>query len=120
MSEYIQVLTSVDSREAAQGIAKLLVEKRLAACVQVLGPIRSTYWWQGMIEEAREWLVLAKSRRELYPQLEETIRASHPYSVPEILALPILAGHSAYLEWLRRETHEDGNGNGDGDSTPNS
>lgn len=104
MSEYIQVLTSVAERAKAEEIARLLVERRLAACAQVLGPIESTYWWQGSIEKAQEWLVLAKSRRELYAHIEETIRSRHPYSVPEILAVPIVAGHRAYLEWLEAET----------------
>jgi len=101
---FIQVLTSVDDRQAAEKIARRLIEERLAACAQVLGPIRSTYWWQGSIERAEEWLVLAKSRRKLYKRIEEAIRAQHPYSVPEILAVPILEGHQAYLQWLSDET----------------
>jgi periplasmic divalent cation tolerance protein len=104
MTEYIQVLTTVEGKEAAQGIAELLVERRLAACAQVLGPIRSVYWWEGKLERAEEWLILAKSRRELYPKIEEAILARHPYSVPEIIAMPIVAGNPDYLEWLSRET----------------
>jgi len=104
MSEYIQVITSVAERAKAEEIAHSLVERRLAACAQVLGPIQSTYWWQGSVEKAQEWLVLAKSRRKLYRRIEEAILSQHPYSVPEILALPILEGYQAYLQWLTDET----------------
>jgi len=104
MSDYVQVLTVVERQEDAERIARSLVEARLAACVQVLGPVTSTYRWQGSIETSREWLCLAKSRAELYPQIEEAIRQIHPYQVPEILAVPILAGSASYLEWLERET----------------
>ncbi len=104
MSEFIQVLTAVDRPEAAQAIAKALLENRLAACVQIWGPIQSLYWWQGKIEKTQECLMLIKSLRELYSKIEETIRSLHPYHVPEILALPILEGDSAYLQWLKAET----------------
>jgi periplasmic divalent cation tolerance protein len=72
----------------------------LAACVQVIGPISSTYRWQGAVETSQEWLCLAKSRRDLYGPLEEAIRRLHPYQVPEILAIPVLAGGESYLAWL--------------------
>jgi len=104
VSEHIQVLTSAPSKGAAEEIAELLVERRLAACAQVLGPMRSLYWWEGKMERAEEWLILAKSRRELYPKVEEAILARHPYSVPEIIATPIVAGNPDYLKWLSRET----------------
>ena len=81
---YIQVMTTVDDAEGAQRIADALVGARLAACVQVLGPIASTYRWQGEINNAQEWLCLAKTRADLYPQVEAAIRAAHSYDVPEI------------------------------------
>ncbi|MCS7306097.1 MAG: divalent-cation tolerance protein CutA [Thermoguttaceae bacterium] len=102
-SEYIQVLTSIDSAEKAAVIAQTLLEKRLAACVQILGPIQSHYWWQGQREQSQEWLCLAKTRQELYPAVESAIRAVHPYQTPEILATPILAGLAEYLAWLDQE-----------------
>ena len=71
---------------------------------QVTGPITSTYRWQGKIETAEEWQCWAKSRRDLYPQIEQAIRRLHPYQVPEILAMPILAGSADYLAWLEAET----------------
>jgi periplasmic divalent cation tolerance protein len=84
-------------------MAKALVEKRLAGCVQIVGPITSTYWWQGEVEMADEWLCLIKSRRDIYPQLEAAIQAIHPYDTPEILATPVAAGNPDYLQWLRDE-----------------
>lgn len=103
MTDAIQVFTTVDSREAAGAIARALVERRLAACAQIVGPIESTYWWEGAVETAQEWLCIVKSTQERYPALESAIREHHPYDVPEILALPVSAGHSAYLDWLRGE-----------------
>jgi len=103
MPEHIQVLTTTASREDAERIARVLVEERLAACVQVLGPISSTYRWQGAIETSQEWLCLAKSRRNLYEAIEKAIRGVHPYQVPEILAVPIVAGSADYLAWLDQE-----------------
>jgi periplasmic divalent cation tolerance protein len=103
MTDYIQVYTTTEKREEAKEIARDVVEKRLAACAQVLGPIASTYWWKGMIEEAEEWVCVMKSRRDRYKRLEETIRGIHPYEEPEILAVPIEAGSRGYLNWLDRE-----------------
>jgi len=104
MIDYIQVLTTTERREDAERIGRALVEKRLAACAQVAGPITSTYRWQGKIETAEEWQCWAKSRRDLYQQIERTIRQLHPYEVPEILAMPIAAGSADYLAWLDAET----------------
>ena len=104
MAEYIEVHTAIDSREGAQKIADTLVSRRLAACVQVSGPITSTYWWQGKMEQAEEWLCTAKTRRELYDQLEQAIREVHTYEVPEILAVSIVVGNADYLDWLSQET----------------
>jgi len=106
MPDYIQVVTTTERRENAERIARALVEERLAACVQVTGPITSTYRWHGQIETAQEWQCWAKSRRDLYDQIEQTIRRLHPYEVPEILAMPILAGSAPYLAWLKEETGE--------------
>ena len=104
MEGIVQVSTTIDSREAAQRIAESLVEQRLAACVQVAGPISSTYRWEGAVETAEEWLCLIKTRQELYPQLERAILALHPYDVPEILAVPVASGHAPYIDWVRSET----------------
>ncbi|HEX3172865.1 MAG TPA: divalent-cation tolerance protein CutA [Solirubrobacterales bacterium] len=100
MIEHLQVVTTVGSTEEAETISKALVERRLAACVQVLGPISSRYRWQGEIETASEWLCLAKTEVSRYPQLESTIRELHSYDEPEIVATPIVAGSTGYLQWL--------------------
>jgi periplasmic divalent cation tolerance protein len=100
METFIQVLTTTDKREDAERIARSLVERRLAACVQILGPMTSIYRWQGRIETAGEWLCLIKSREGLYGAIEEAIRTLHPYETPEIIALTISAGSRAYLDWL--------------------
>lgn len=103
MGKTIQVITTTETKADAQAIARALVEKRLAGCVQIIGPITSTYWWEGKIKTAEEWLCLIKSRRALYEALEETIREVHPYDVPEILAVPVVAGGRDYPEWLDGE-----------------
>ncbi|MFZ5559473.1 MAG: divalent-cation tolerance protein CutA [Patescibacteria group bacterium] len=101
--EYIQVFTTTEKREDAEKIAKTLVKKRLAGCVQILGPIGSTYWWKGNIDTAEEWLCLIKSKSTLYSKLEKAIKEIHPYETPEIIATPIFAGSKEYLDWLKNE-----------------
>ncbi len=103
MTDYIQVVTTTERQEDAQAIARRLVEDRLAACVQIVGPITSTYRWEGRIETSQEWQCWAKSRRDRYEQIEQCISRLHPYDVPEILAIPILAGSQSYLTWLEAE-----------------
>jgi len=106
MSEYIQVATTVATEEEAGAIAGLLVEQRLAACVQVIGPMTSHYRWQGKIETAAEYLCLAKSSATLYPEIEAAIKSIHTYEVAEIIAMPIIAGSKEYLAWLTAEVRE--------------
>ena len=115
MSDYIQVVTTTERREDADRIARTLVDERLAACVQVVGPISSTYRWQGTIETAQEWQCWAKSRRDLYDEIEQAIRGIHPYEVPEILAVPVLHGSASYLAWLDGEVRTRGEGREAGD-----
>ncbi|MDY0166506.1 MAG: divalent-cation tolerance protein CutA [Thermoguttaceae bacterium] len=100
MSEHIQVVTTTDKRDDAVAIANALVEQRLAACVQIIGPITSVYRWKGQIETAEEWQCWAKSRQDRYTQIEQAIRQSHTYEQPEILAMPITAASAGYLAWL--------------------
>jgi periplasmic divalent cation tolerance protein len=99
-SPHIQVLTTACSEEEAERIATALVERRLAACVQVLGPIASHYRWRGKVERESEWQCLAKTAAARYKELEATIRELHSYEEPEIVALPILAGSTGYLAWI--------------------
>lgn len=104
MNEFIEVHTTIDTREGAQKIADTLVSKRLAACVQISGPISSTYWWEGKIEQAQEWVCTAKTRKDLYNKLEQAIKEVHTYDTPEILAVDVVAGIKSYTDWIRQET----------------
>jgi periplasmic divalent cation tolerance protein len=104
MPEHLQVTTAAGTREEADGIALALVEARLAACVQVVGPIISRYWWDGSVQTTEEWLCLAKTTAEHYPDLETAIRRLHSYVEPEIVAVPVVAGSPSYLAWVARET----------------
>jgi periplasmic divalent cation tolerance protein len=104
MSDFIQVSTTAPSKEEADRIAQTLVERRLAACVQVMGPVESCYRWKGALERSAEWLCIIKTRRADYAAVEAAIRANHSYEVPEIIACPIEAGSEPYLSWLRAET----------------
>jgi periplasmic divalent cation tolerance protein len=100
MSDCVQVLTTAGSEAEAERIARLLVERKLAACVQVVGPVVSRYRWQGAIEEEREWQCLAKTTRDAYEAVEAAIREAHSYEEPEIIATPIVAGSPGYLAWI--------------------
>lgn len=102
-TDFLQVVTTTDDKEDADRIARSLVEQRLAACAQVIGPISSTYHWQGAIENSQEWLCVAKTSRGCYAALERAIRQIHRYDVPEILATPVVAGSETYLDWMRSE-----------------
>jgi periplasmic divalent cation tolerance protein len=98
--EYLEVRTTAGSEEEAERLSVALVERRLAACVQVLGPVASRYRWQGEIETAREWMCIAKTEVSRYAELEAAIRELHSYDEPEIVATPIVAGSAGYLDWL--------------------
>ncbi|MCZ2523399.1 divalent-cation tolerance protein CutA [Streptomyces sp. NPDC059506] len=104
MSDHLAVLTTADSAERAEALAAGAVEKRLAACAQVDGPVRSVYRWQGKVEHDAEWRVLYKTTAARYPELEAHIKAVHTYDTPEIIATPITAGSDEYLAWLSTET----------------
>lgn len=100
MAEYVQVLTTVGSEEEATTIAYALLERRLVACVQTVGPIASRYYWQGELEHEREWQCVAKTEAALYERVEAAIRSLHSYEEPEIIATPIIAGSKGYLDWV--------------------
>lgn len=108
MSDPLVVLTTVESREQAETIARMLVERQLAGCVQIVGPITSVYRWQGAVETAGELLLLIKTRSSIYPDLERTLIDIHPYQTPEIIALPVEAGFQGYLSWLVDSTAQPG------------
>ena len=98
------VLVTCPDAAVAESIARDLVERRLAACGNVTAPVTSVYRWKGEIHREGEVLLLVKTRRDLVPDCVPAIRALHPYEVPEIVALPIIAGFREYLEWIRIET----------------
>lgn len=90
-------------REEAERIAEILIERRLAACVQILPEVTSFYRWQGKIERDAEILILAKTTEEKFAELEKTVRENHSYEVPEIVAVPAEAISESYLNWLVKE-----------------
>ncbi len=102
--ETILVISNLPDQESAAKLAAILIEQRLAACVNVQSPCTSVYRWQGKVETATEVPVFIKTTREHYPALEQAIKANHPYELPEIIAVPLVAGLPAYLEWVRTET----------------
>lgn len=104
MSGCYQVSTTLDSEAHAETLASALVEDRLAACVQIIGPIRSVYRWEGAVTRATEWICVAKTVEDRLTQVLQRIRMLHSYQQPEIIATPIAAGDLGYLDWLRRET----------------
>jgi periplasmic divalent cation tolerance protein len=107
MTDKIVVLSTCDSEEQANKLARHLVELRLAACVNILPGARSVYRWKtegkDQIEDAREWLLVIKSRRDRFADLREALVKMHTYEVPEVIALPVVDGSEAYLAWLDRE-----------------
>lgn len=100
MADYVQVMTTAGSEEEAELVSATLIERRLAACVQVSGPIGSRYPWKGRVEADREWQCVAKTTAAAYPKVEAAIREVHSYEEPEILAIPIVAGSDGYLGWI--------------------
>ena len=103
MADYIQVSTTTENEEDAGIIARKLIEKRIAACVQRIGPIKSTYWWKDKVNEEEEWLLIIKTSNEMFGEMEEAIREVHPYEVPEIIASPIIKGNKDHLNWIEKE-----------------
>jgi periplasmic divalent cation tolerance protein len=101
MSDCCQVTTTLPDQDAAERVATRLVEERLAACAQVIGPVRSTYWWAEKVEQADEWYCHLKTTLAGLPGLQTRIRELHPYEVPEIIAVPILQGNPDYLKWIQ-------------------
>ncbi|MFC9732656.1 divalent-cation tolerance protein CutA [Streptomyces roseolus] len=99
----LTVTTTTDSREKAEALARGAVEARLAACAQVTGPVTSVYHWKSAVETAEEWQVLYKTTEDRYAALEAHLLAAHDYETPEVLAVPVVRGSAAYLEWLETE-----------------
>ena len=97
---YIIAITTTPSKNEAEKIAKILLEERLIACANIIGPVQSLFWWQGKIDEAQEHLILMKTRKDLFSKLSEKVKALHSYQIPEVIAVPIVEGFKPYMEWL--------------------
>jgi periplasmic divalent cation tolerance protein len=104
MIEYILVFVTAASFEEAEQLGKALVEKRLAACANIVQHIQSVFWWKDTIETEQEALLMLKSQASLFPSIRKTVTELHSYDVPEIIAIPILAGSEDYLKWIKDET----------------
>ena len=106
MTDKIVVFSACDSADEAEKIARLLIETKLAACVNVFPGVRSLYRWKGVIQNAAEWLLVIKSSRAHFEALRAEIEKAHSYEVPELIALPIVDGSKNYLNWLENELHD--------------
>ena len=106
ISETVVILVTCGSEEEAVKISNALVEERLAACVNLISPVRSIYRWEEKIWDEKEWLLIIKTQRKRFDELEKKVKSLHSYSVPEIIALPIIAGSSSYLDWLAEMTEK--------------
>jgi len=102
MTGFIEVRTTTSKRDEADEIAMRLVEAKLAACVQVVGPISSTYRWKGKVENESEFLVLIKTRSDMFPEVRMFIERNHSYDVPEIISVPITGSSGPYLDWMEQ------------------
>lgn len=98
--EYTLIMVTTSSREEAEKIATTLLERKLIACANILGPVSSRFWWQGKIDSAEEYMIFMKTKRELFDQVADNVKQLHSYEVPEIIALPIVEGAKPYLEWI--------------------
>lgn len=97
---YIVVLVTTPSKQEAEKITRQLLDLKLIACGNIIGPVTSIFRWAGKVEEAEEYLTIMKSRRDLFGKLTDAVKALHSYEVPETLALPVVEGSKAYLDWL--------------------
>jgi len=104
MSESLVVFVTCGSEDEALKIARALVEGKTAACVNIVSPLRSIYRWEGKIWDEKEWLLIIKTRRKKFKEIEGKVRSLHSYSVPEVIGLPIVEGFAPYLQWLEEMT----------------
>ena len=104
MGQSIVVLVTCGSEEEATKIGNSLIEERLAACVNMISPVRSIYRWEGKIWDEKEWMLIIKTQKKRFEDLEKKVKSLHSYSVPEIVALPIVEGSASYLNWLEEMT----------------
>jgi periplasmic divalent cation tolerance protein len=101
-----QVTTTLPDQATAEHLGATLVQERLAACAQVVGPISSTYWWQGRVERSGEWYCHLKTTRARLPDIQRRVRELHPYELPELVAVPLVDGDQQYLKWIEESVGE--------------
>jgi len=104
MTDFVVIYVTVPNKELGKKIASALVKEKLAACVNIIPSINSIYQWKDEICDDEELLLIIKSRKELFPKVEERVKSLHSYDVAEVIALPIVAGAGDYLKWLKDET----------------
>lgn len=97
---YIVVLITIPSGNQAEKLANFLLSKKLAACINIVPKVESFFWWQAKIDKAKESLLVIKTKKQLFNKLVKAVKSKHPYSVPEIIALPIVSGNKDYLDWI--------------------
>jgi periplasmic divalent cation tolerance protein len=103
---HVLVMVTVPHRRAARKVAGAVLAARAAACVNILGPVESHYWWKGKLERGGELLLLLKTRRERLEELERVVRAHHPYETPEFIAAPLTGGSASYLAWINESVRD--------------
>jgi periplasmic divalent cation tolerance protein len=101
---HVIVLVTCPDEKTAGKLSDLLLDKRLAACVNVVPGLTSKYWWKGKLEKCSEVLMIIKTRKSLVNEIEKAVKQNHPYDVPEVIAIPIVAGSAEYLDWIESET----------------
>ncbi len=104
MPDYTVIFITTSSPDEAEKIGRALVEEKLVACSNIVSPIRSIYRWQGKICDDKEALMILKTKKELFKQIEKRVKALHSYDVPEVISMPIIEGSNKYLSWLNSET----------------
>jgi len=100
----VVIFVTTANKKEAEKIASRLVKEKLAACVNIIENVHSLFWWQGRVDEAGEALLIVKTRKALLPKLIKRVKSLHSYEVPEIIALPIIAGNKKYLRWINEST----------------
>ncbi len=100
MGKYIQVITTIDDEKKAENMAELLLSRKVCACVQISGPIKSIYWWKGKIEKSEEYYISIKTTKDKFNIVMDIIKENHSYEVPEIISLDIDDGYRPYLDWI--------------------
>ncbi|MBU4311317.1 MAG: divalent-cation tolerance protein CutA [Candidatus Omnitrophica bacterium] len=101
---FIVVFITTANRGEAERVSKTLLDARLIACANIIKGVDSRFWWKGKKEKAREYLLIAKTRKTLFKKIVKAVRKEHSYDIPEIIAIPIIAGHKPYLDWIINST----------------